>query len=259
MARLRELAAVNATVPVGETPGQSHRVADHGDIESVIRESLAEEEMRMVEERFLAEALRQSEQDALAMEMALTAIPSDLKFQVYAIGYTRAGESEVCGLDDPMERNTRDSTAASKARTSGAWKAAVPLFCFMVVQTNSCGEELGRHCITKSREDFEALHECLQGHFRKDAASSMPKLPGRKLLNANSHAHLQKRLGRYQEYLRCSYLLNRPHALFHHTRSSLVRIWQRARPHCCGSVGARRLSRPFLSRPCAASPEHMHP
>lgn len=29
----------------------------------------------------------------------------------------------------------------------------------------------------------------------------LPKLPGRKMLNANSHAHLEKRLGRYQEYL----------------------------------------------------------
>ena len=183
LARLREITAL----PAG------------GSLDAALRDSEALDEERAVEEGILAEAIFQSEKEALAAAGLTSSQPHSIKCQVYAVGYTRAGESEVVGYEDEHEREARDaSAAAATTRRSSGWKAAVPLFCFMVVQTDSCGEESGRHCITKSREDFEALHASLA---QACSAQALPKLPGRKLLNANSHAHLRKRLGRYQAYL----------------------------------------------------------
>jgi hypothetical protein len=180
--------------------------------EAVMRESRAAEELREFEEGVLAEALFQSEQEAFAKALTIACGESPVKFQVYAIGYTRAGESEVT-LE--AELPARGGEAAKGRSISGAWKAAVPLFSFLVLEANNSGEEHSKHIITKSREDFEALHELLQSHVRQGGSGTaaaatpppaakslpLPKLPGRKLLNANSHTHLQKRLGRYQEYL----------------------------------------------------------
>ena len=198
LARLRELAALPPT----------------NNDEAVMRESRAAEELREFEEGVLAEALFQSEQEAFAKALTIACGESPVKFQVYAIGYTRAGESEVT-LE--AELPARGGEAAKGRSISGAWKAAVPLFSFLVLEANNSGEEQSKHIITKSREDFEALHELLQSHVRQGGSGTaaaatpplaaaakalpLPKLPGRKLLNANSHTHLQKRLGRYQEYL----------------------------------------------------------
>ena len=186
LARLRELTQQNSS----------------DDVEAALRESRAAEEAREIEDGILAEAIFQSQQEALANEQMLSSHARSPMFQeVYAIGYTRAGESEVCHADEDERRDGGDATA--KTRSTGAWKAAVPLFCFMVTQTDACGKEQRHHCITKSREDFQSMHELLQDEIRRDGCSApaLPKLPGRKLLNANAHAHLQKRLGRYQEYL----------------------------------------------------------
>ena len=171
------------------------------DVEAALRESQREEEMRALEAGIVAEAMFQSQQEALANAQMLAS--RSLIFQVYAIGYTRAGESEVCCADE-NERSGGD--AAVMTRSTGAWRASVPLFCFMVTQTGACGDERSHHCITKSRDDFASMHELLEEEIRRDGCSdssahALPKLPGRKLLNANAHAHLQKRLGRYQEYL----------------------------------------------------------
>ncbi len=171
------------------------------DVEGALRESRREQEVRELEAGIVAEAMFQSQQEALANAQMLAS--RSLIFQVYAIGYTRAGESEVCCADE-KERSGGD--AAVKTRSTGAWRAAVPLFCFMVAQTDACGDERSYHCITKSRDDFASMHELLEEEIRRDGCSdstapALPKLPGRKLVNANAHAHLQKRLGRYQEYL----------------------------------------------------------
>ena len=134
------------------------RGGDASDVDAALQVSREAEEMREFEEGILAEALLQSKQEALAMAGA----GEQRRFQVIALGYTRAGESEMCSPDD----RTADLAATVRSSARGAWKAAVPLFCFVVIQTNSFGEEQGRSCITKSREDFEALHEKLQDEVR---------------------------------------------------------------------------------------------
>jgi len=115
------------------------------DIETALRDSRHAEEMRELEQGILADALFQSEQEAIAHASVLCPNLHSLRFQVYSIGYIRAGESEVCCQD---ERSSDD--AASRNRNNGARKAATPLFCFMVAQANTFGEECGRHYITKS-------------------------------------------------------------------------------------------------------------
>jgi hypothetical protein len=124
--------------------------------------------------------------------------------QIVALGYTRAGESLTCPEDE------REATFGR-----GPWKAATPLFTFMiarlpltaaahVTQTSvgldgSAGLDRVQHCIAKSSADFERLHEHMQAQV--GAGANLPKLPGRKRLNANAHSHLQKRVRRYAEYL----------------------------------------------------------
>lgn len=121
------------------------------DVDALQVSSREAEEIREFEEGILAEAIIQSKQEALASASQ----GATRRFQIIAIGYTRAGECDMCSPDD---RHCK----SSQQTVRGAWKAAVPLFRFMVIQTNSFGEELDRCCITKSREDFESLHEHLQ-------------------------------------------------------------------------------------------------
>jgi hypothetical protein len=64
---------------------------------------------------------------------------------------------------------------------------------------DSAGLERVQHCIARSSVDFERLHEHLQAEG--GVGAGLPKLPGRKRLNANAHSHLQKRVRRYAEYL----------------------------------------------------------
>ena len=75
----------------------------------------------------------------------------------------------------------------------------------LYVHSKSATNTLTNLTTGRSREDFELLHELLLAEIQKGDRSgppvALPKLPGRKLLNANSHVHLHKRLGRYQEYL----------------------------------------------------------
>jgi hypothetical protein len=139
-----------------------------GDVDAALQFSREAEEIREFEEGILAEALIQSKQEALALAGALSPQGEGRRFQVIAMGYTRAGESEMCSPDD------RDSDAQAKVRSSlrGTWRAAVPLFRFMVIQTNSFGEEQNRRYITKSREDFESLHERLQNETRAKPGST---------------------------------------------------------------------------------------
>jgi len=148
------------------------RGGDASDVDVALQASREEEEMREFEEGILAEALLQSKHEAIAMAGA----GEGRRFQVIALGYTRAGESEMCSPDD----RTTDLAVTVRSSAGGAWKAAVPLFRFVVIQTNSFGEEQARSCITKSRDDFEALHEKLQDELRARSGSAevgRPSLP----------------------------------------------------------------------------------
>jgi len=140
------------------------RGGDASDVDVALQASREEEEMREFEEGILAEALLQSKHEAIAMAGA----GEGRRFQVIALGYTRAGESEMCSPDD----RTTDLAVTVRSSAGGAWKAAVPLFRFVVIQTNSFGEEQARSCITKSRDDFEALHEKLQDELRARSGSA---------------------------------------------------------------------------------------
>ena len=109
--------------------------------------------------------------------------------QVHALGYTRAGQT------------CRTADGCGDAFGSvGMWKAAAPLFSFMV--TPQLPAAVGTHCIARSSADFERLHALMLQDSTGGADADLPKLPGRKRFNANGHAHLLKRVGRYAEYLR---------------------------------------------------------
>jgi len=71
----------------------------------------------------------------------------------------------------------------------------VPLFGFHV--TDVSGRSFA---ICRTIEDFDELHARLGSHGRHED-TQLPKLPGKKMINANTHAHLRKRVRRYAEYL----------------------------------------------------------
>lgn len=94
------------------------------------------------------------------------------------IGYSRAGEVP------PRSWGIRVQSGAG------------PLFRFSCWHEESDDETM----LTASRKDLETL---AQGVAREVGASAsvLPRLPGRKLVNANSSQHLEKRLRRYATFL----------------------------------------------------------
>mmetsp|Transcript_22000 Transcript_22000/g.51173 ORF Transcript_22000/g.51173 Transcript_22000/m.51173 type:complete len:290 (+) Transcript_22000:468-1337(+) len=71
----------------------------------------------------------------------------------------------------------------------------MPLFSFHV--TDLSGRSF---LITRTIDDFDSLHARLASYGQHESLK-LPKLPGKKKINANTHAHLQKRVRRYAEYL----------------------------------------------------------